>query len=194
MKDLSYNKFFGGKVSHKDALKERIKGFITDIVMDENKVSEKSFEQVDKIIKEVNDSFTKQMFDVSIDMYNNGKRIRYISEFLFDTYLNTVNENGTSATGGAAIGMGGEVYGIGHEMTNGVPPTSTGDLIESPIDTGDTKSNKEADPERKQPLHKNKIRHTSNFTKNKIGQKSDKKVMNWDSYTKSNLNKITHLK
>lgn len=107
-------------------------------------------------------------------------------------------ETGTSATGGLSISNGsggGEVYGIGHEMTNGTPPTATGDLIESPMDTGDTKSEKEPDPERKKPVQKNrKVRHISDFSKQRIGDKSDKKVMNWDSYTKSNINKVKHLK
>lgn len=97
MKDLSYQNLWGDKkkISHVDALKERVIGNIIDIIADENKVSEKSFEAYDKIIKNVNDNFSNEMFNLSKQMYNEGKRLSYISEFLYDKYfkLNKIEEN-----------------------------------------------------------------------------------------------------
>lgn len=97
MKDLSYQNLFGDikKVKHEDALKERVIGNIINIIAEENKVSEKSFEAYDKIIKNVNNNFTNEMFNISNQMYNDGKRLRYISEILYDKYFKTtkVEEN-----------------------------------------------------------------------------------------------------
>ena len=96
MKNLSYTTFFGNKkVTHEEALKERIIGFIIDIIADENKVSEKSFKQYDEIIKEVNNNFNEEMFNISEKFYNEGKRLRYISEYLYDKYfkINTLQES-----------------------------------------------------------------------------------------------------
>jgi hypothetical protein len=97
MKDLSYQNLFGDKkrVNHEDALKERVIGIIVDIIADENKVSEKSFNKYDEIIKTVNNSYSEEMFNISNQMYNEGKRLKYISEYLYDKYfkMNALKEN-----------------------------------------------------------------------------------------------------
>lgn len=94
MKDLSYKNMFTGKVSHEDALKERIKSSIVNIVMEENSVSEKSFKKVDEIVKDVNEFYDEQMFSISNEMYNQDKRINYIGEFLYDKYYKkNINES-----------------------------------------------------------------------------------------------------
>jgi len=94
MKDLSYNHIFNGKISHRDSLKKMVKDHIVNIIMEENSISEKSFSKVDDIIKKVNGFFNGEMLDASEKMYSQNKRINYIAEFLYDTYIkqNSVNE------------------------------------------------------------------------------------------------------
>jgi len=87
--NLEYKDFFGKKVSHTEAFKERINSAIIDIIMNERKVSEKSFKEYDNIINEVKQK-CKECYDiykVANDLYNSGKRIPYIAEQLYDTYF-----------------------------------------------------------------------------------------------------------
>lgn len=94
MKDLSYKKFFGNEiVSHEDALKEKVKSYLIDIITEENNISEKSFKTYDEVIKKVNNNFTKEMFNITNNMYNEGKRLGYISEFLYDNYYKQKTKN-----------------------------------------------------------------------------------------------------
>ena len=86
MKDLSYKHMFKGKISHEDALKERVKSDLISIIMEEEGVSEKSFSSVDKIISDVDKFYTEEIFKISNEMYNQGKRTNYIAEFLYDEY------------------------------------------------------------------------------------------------------------
>lgn len=83
-KDLSYKDFFGKEVSHIESLKERVINNIIEIIRYENKISEKSFSEYDKIIKLVKDNFNNDMLEKSKILYNQGKRIEYISEILYD--------------------------------------------------------------------------------------------------------------
>ena len=89
MKSLAYKSFFGDSVSHEEELKKRISDSITDIIMEQEKVSEKSFSKVDDIIKRVNDFFTPEILAKSEKLYQSGKRINYISEILYDEYFHT---------------------------------------------------------------------------------------------------------
>lgn len=57
---------------------------IIEIIRYENKISEKSFSEYDKIIKSVKDNFNNDMLEKSKSLYNQGKRIEYISEILYD--------------------------------------------------------------------------------------------------------------
>lgn len=87
MKDLSHKTIFGKEVSHEDELKSRIKSKIVNIIMDEESVSEKSFSKVDDIVNRVNNIFDDSMFKLSEKMYSEGKRINYIAESIYDTYI-----------------------------------------------------------------------------------------------------------
>ena len=99
-----------------------------------------------------------------------------------------------SATGGndGAI-MGGEVYCMGTDIS--VPrdlPSSTGDLVESPIDTGsyqDDSINKDNinDNSEEQETEEN------DEDKDDNKEEQNSKILNWDSYIKSKMNKITYL-
>jgi phosphopantothenoylcysteine synthetase/decarboxylase len=83
-KDLSYKDFFGKEVSHIESLKDSVISHIIEIIRSENNVSEKSFSEYDKIIKSVKDNFNNDMLEKSKILYNQGKRIEYISEILYD--------------------------------------------------------------------------------------------------------------
>ena len=83
-KDLSYKDFFGKEVSHIESLKDSVISHIIEIIRSENNVSEKSFSEYHKIIKSVKDNFNNDMLEKSKILYNQGKRIEYISEILYD--------------------------------------------------------------------------------------------------------------
>lgn len=83
-KDLSYIDFFGKKIEHNESLRKNIIDSIVNIITEENNISEKSFGEYQKIIDLVKFKFNDDMFKRSLDMYNNGKRINYISEIIYD--------------------------------------------------------------------------------------------------------------
>lgn len=83
-KDLSYIDFFGNKVEHNESFKKMVMDSVINIITEENNISEKSFGEYQKIIDLVKSKFNDDMFKRSLDMYNNGKRINYISEIIYD--------------------------------------------------------------------------------------------------------------
>jgi len=89
MKDLSYTQIFPIKkqISHEDALREKIKSKIVQIIMDENKISEKAFSRVHEIIDLTRSKFTDDMMQFSIREYQSGKRPEYIAEILYDDHF-----------------------------------------------------------------------------------------------------------
>jgi hypothetical protein len=88
MQDLSYKEFFSNKkVSHEDALKERIRGLLANIIADEKNISEKSFKLYDEVINHVKSDFSDKMFAEANMMYNQNKRLKYIAELLYDKYF-----------------------------------------------------------------------------------------------------------
>lgn len=86
-KDLSYETFFGKKITHIDALHKRIRDLITNIIMDEQEVSEKDFTNVDRIMKEVNDKLNSDIYKEVETLYNNNKRLNYIAEIIYEKYF-----------------------------------------------------------------------------------------------------------
>lgn len=87
MKDLSYKTVFGKNVSHEEELKNRIKGSIINIIMEEEMVSEKSFKKIDEISNRVNTILDENLFLLASKMYAEGKRIKYIAEMLYEGYI-----------------------------------------------------------------------------------------------------------
>ena len=83
-KDLSYIDFFGKKIEHNESLRKNIIDSIVNIITEENNISEKSFGEYQKVIDLVKSKFNDDMFKSALDMYNNGKRINYISEIIYD--------------------------------------------------------------------------------------------------------------
>jgi hypothetical protein len=98
---LGYETIFGKKVSHDDALKEKIENIVIEIIREELSVSEKSFKQYDKIIEFVKNKFDEEyknssyvdMIKVANDYYNSGKRLEFAGEFIYDVYFkNEINK------------------------------------------------------------------------------------------------------
>lgn len=100
-KSLEYEDFFGEIISHDDALKERIRSELSSIIMDELKISEKSFSQIDEVFKTVKDMCEEtSIYSETNDLYNNKKRLKYIAEMMYDKYFvnnNSINETMTKA-------------------------------------------------------------------------------------------------
>lgn len=89
-KDLSYTSFFGKSISHKEALFSRVKSNITDIVNQERGISEKDFKRYDKSSNLVNEKISDEILEEIVSLYEQNKRINYISEILFDKYFKNI--------------------------------------------------------------------------------------------------------
>ena len=103
-------------------------------------------------------------------------------------YLKRFNENGTSATGGNAGAItGGEVYNMPTGGGSSVGPSAIGNNVGSiNMNNLDVKE-PISKPEKKQ----RKKRHKRKKAENAQQESTDEKpVMNWDEYTKKNINKI----
>jgi hypothetical protein len=69
MKDLSYTTIFPNKktISHEESLKEKVKSNIVNIIMEENKISEKAFSKFDQVINLVKDKFSEEMLKFALN-------------------------------------------------------------------------------------------------------------------------------
>lgn len=83
MRDLSYVSFFGKKVNHNDALKDKVSSSLCHIIADHTNTSEKEFKGYDIIMKKA-DKLAEENFEKISKLYNDGKRIAYIAELIFD--------------------------------------------------------------------------------------------------------------
>lgn len=90
MKNLAYETIFGKKHTHEEALKSMIIGSLSEIIREENNVSEKDFQKYEQIITQSNDIITHEVFETISEMYNSGKRVQYIAEYIYDTH--TINK------------------------------------------------------------------------------------------------------
>ena len=86
-KDLSYTDFFNKKIDHKEAFLKYLKSGLYEIIMDEENISEKSFSETDEVIEKVD----KKLIHIDLlkyeKMYNQGKRLQYICEIIFDEHF-----------------------------------------------------------------------------------------------------------
>jgi hypothetical protein len=89
MKDLSYTRIFPQRklISHEESMKEKLRSKISQIIMDEFGVSEKSFKEVDKILKLVEKNITPELMKLALEEYKSGKRISYVSEILYHDHF-----------------------------------------------------------------------------------------------------------
>lgn len=100
MKDLSYTTIFPNKktISHEESLKEKVKSNIVHIIMEENKISEKAFSKFDQVINLVKDKFSEEMLKFALNEYESGKRLKYISEILYNDYFKNEPLNETKVS------------------------------------------------------------------------------------------------
>lgn len=91
---LEYTDFFGKKVSHEEALQQRLRDNLSDIIATENKVSEKSFKQYDQIIENVKNvcENNKDIYLLANKFYNKNKRLEYCAEKIYDKYFKIPKE------------------------------------------------------------------------------------------------------
>ena len=85
--DMSYTDFFGKKVSHGEAFRQSVRDGIVNIVQDENGIHEKDFTRIDEAIEQVKGQMTPEMYAEANEMYLAGKRMRYITEMIYDKYF-----------------------------------------------------------------------------------------------------------
>ena len=84
-KDMSYTSFFGNHVSHEDALRKSIQDGITEIIREENGISEKDFSNYDRAIEKAKEIVGRpEIFEKIQKLHGEGKRGTYISEIIYD--------------------------------------------------------------------------------------------------------------
>ncbi len=83
---LEYTDFFGKQVSHNEALLSRVKGYLIDILQEENQVSEKDFTRMDEIMKEAKDFVQKDttIIDEATKYYESNRRLKLLAELLYE--------------------------------------------------------------------------------------------------------------
>ena len=92
---LGYTSFFGKEVSHKDALKKRIRDLVTQIIVDELDISEKDFSRYDQVMEDVKDicDNNTEIYTDAENFYNTGKRLEMYAETIYDKYfVNKIDE------------------------------------------------------------------------------------------------------
>ncbi len=89
---LEYKDFFGKEVSHNEAIEKQLKGILIHIIMDDLKISEKSFTEVDKIIERVNKVYSLDFNELANEYYNLNKRLKLLAEEIYDKYFKPFNK------------------------------------------------------------------------------------------------------
>ena len=179
MKDLSYKDYFTKElVPHEVALKNNIKFAVIEIIREENKVSEKSFNLYDQIINFVNENFNDDCFYLVNELYNKNKRVNFIAEYLYDTEFKNkkiLEDNSTGGIDGTTTGN--QCSAMPTTLSTETPNSGTGDLIEATADTSVVKKNDKIiinkKPTRKKPKY-NKLMDFEEFTKQKLKQQHGK--------------------
>jgi len=93
--NMGYKSFFGKEVSHEKALQERIRSLILNVIMDERKISEKSFGIVDEAIKDVKElcKNNTDIYSLAEQYYQDGKRLKLLAEEVYDKYIKNNYKN-----------------------------------------------------------------------------------------------------
>ncbi len=89
--DLGYKDIFNKEYTHNEVLKKDVLYGILHIIMEEKKISEKSFGQIDKTLELVKENLNQEIFDTAEQMLQSGKRKTYIMEYLYDKYRSNFN-------------------------------------------------------------------------------------------------------
>lgn len=82
--DLSWENIFGEKYTHNETLKKKVIDGLVHILMEENKISEKSFNQIDEIVDEVREKIDDDILQNAENHLQSGKRMQLFYEILYD--------------------------------------------------------------------------------------------------------------
>ena len=82
--NLEWTDIFQNEHTHEDTLKKDIIDGLVHIVMDENKISEKSFSKIDEIVKKVKDKINEEILNDAEKHLQSGKRMMLFYEQLYD--------------------------------------------------------------------------------------------------------------
>ena len=87
--NMGYTSFFGKDVTHKNALNDRIRGLLTNIIMEERGISEKAFESYDKVIDEVKHTCDNnlQIYEDANQYYKDKRRLQRLAEICYEKYF-----------------------------------------------------------------------------------------------------------
>jgi len=88
MKDLTYIDFFNKKHEHLDILYKNIVDGLTSIYMDEHKISEKNFKEIDNVVKMIKIKIDNNILENADDFLQSGKRMNLYYENLYDNFFN----------------------------------------------------------------------------------------------------------
>ncbi len=89
-RNLSYKNIFGQEYTHLESLRDKIVNGVIHIEMDENHISEKSFRELDQLRDRIESIITDKIIEDADQLFQSGKRIRYISEKIWDETLNKI--------------------------------------------------------------------------------------------------------
>lgn len=93
MKDLGYTDIFRKEHKHGDELRKDVEYGLVNILMDENKISEKSFSRIDELRVEVKSKITNEILENAENHFQSGKRMNLFYENLYDKlYFKNINE------------------------------------------------------------------------------------------------------
>ena len=82
--DLSWENIFGKKYTHEETLKKNVIDGLVRILMEENELSEKSFKQIDEIVKKVKEKIDDNILEDAEIHLQSGKRMNLFYEILYD--------------------------------------------------------------------------------------------------------------
>lgn len=86
---MAYTDFFGKSISHENALQKSIRDLIVDVIMEDRKISEKSFKEVDSIINEVKIvcENNPEIYILAQKFYDEHKRLNLLAEQIYQEYF-----------------------------------------------------------------------------------------------------------
>ena len=86
---MGYKTIFGDEISHNEALQERLRRLITNIITEEKGISEKAFGSVDAVMAEVKLVCEKhpEIYEEAQQYYESGKRLKFLAEQIYDKFI-----------------------------------------------------------------------------------------------------------
>ena len=88
---MGYKTIFGDEISHNEALQERLRRLITNIITEEKGISEKAFGDYDSVMIEVQDICDKnpEIYEKAENFYTDKKRLNLLAEEIYEEFFKT---------------------------------------------------------------------------------------------------------